>query len=881
MAAAWQGLSTRGLRAVMLTGIWACVCGPGSLRGDDPPPAGTERSATAAAHKHPANRLARESSPYLLLHAHNPVDWRPWGPEALEAARQANKPIFLSIGYSSCFWCHVMEREVFENAEIAAYMNANFINIKVDREERPDLDDIYMTALQVYLQAAGSNQGGGWPLSMFLTPEGHPIAGGTYFPPQDIPGRPGFPTVMRTIVQVWTEHEQDVRGTGRRFAAEVQRVMRPALSLTPAPVTRALVDSAVDACLAQYDPDYGGLDFSPDQPERPKFPVPSRLLLLQAQAGRPGAEPQAIAALDRTLDAMASGGIYDHLGGGFHRYSVDRQWRVPHFEKMLYDNAQLAVVYAHAYERTNRQTYRQTASETFDFVLRELTDPAGGFYSALDAQTDGVEGAYYVWSPEEVERVLGADAAETFRAAYGLDQPPFFEHGYVLQHFRPLGATADQLAVSEAELRSDLADMREKLLKVREMRPALLRDDKVLTSWNGLMILALAEGGRALNRPDYTAAAERAALFVAEKLRDDSGRLLRTWRGGEAKLDAYLEDYAYLIAGLLALHESTRQEKWLHAARRLMDDQLDRFWDPQDKGFYFTSHTHEALLARTKDAYDSVLPSGNSVSVRNLVRLSLATGDSRYRDYAADTLRLFAPALHRTPGNLPHMALAVQEYVDAFGEIPAPATAPPAAASPAATLGAPAAASAAPAGLQPWAVQPPDETGKHKAAARVYFAADKLTAGQPTPVAVVVTIADGWHLNANPPQPRFVIPTELSLESKSGTRLDGVRYPAGHEFRVAGINESLLVYEKQVTLLGQLLPPAGSAGTTDELTLVLRYQACNDQTCLQPLRVRLTGTIPIAAPGEAVQTLNESLFASEPRPSTPRPSAPKPSTPEL
>ncbi|MFV0445348.1 MAG: thioredoxin domain-containing protein [Planctomycetaceae bacterium] len=822
-------------------------------------------SRTAAA-KHPANRLARETSPYLLLHAHNPVDWYPWGPEALEAAKRDNKPIFLSIGYSSCFWCHVMEREVFENEEIAKYMNEHFICIKVDREERPDLDDIYMMALQVYFQAAGSNQGGGWPLSMFLTPEGLPIAGGTYFPPKDLPGRPGFLTVMNTIHKVWTTQEQDIRKAGAVLAAEVQRLMRPALALQPTPLSRELVDAAVQACLQQFDSEYGGLDFNPQSPGNPKFPVPSRLMLLQSQAGRKNTLPEAIAALDKTLQAMAAGGIYDHLGGGFHRYSTDRFWRVPHFEKMLYDNAQLVNVYAHAYLRTNRHSYRDTVDETIGFIEHELTDPVGGFFSALDAETDGVEGAHYVWSKDEVQKLLAPEDATLFQFTYGMEQPEFFEHGYVLHLPRTIEQTAEQRHLPLPQVRASLQAGRHKLLIARNTRPALLKDDKVLTGWNGLMITGLAESGRILQRPKYTAAAEKCAVFIASQLRNPNGRLLRSWRQGEAKIEAYLDDYAYLIEGLLSLHSATQDEKWLHAARRLMDDQVDLFWDQQDKGFYFTSRRHEQLLARTKDAYDSVLPSGNSVSVRNLVRLAVLTDDVRYKDYATDTLQLFAPVLARSPGSLPYMALALQDYLDAFGTPPASNTPAPANSTPAAMpnqslAGSPETVAPASAPqLQPFAVQAEDLTGKHKAHATLYLAADKLIPGGSTPMAVVITIDKGWHLNANPPRPDFVVPTELTLTSSLGTQLEKVHYPDGHDFAVEGIDEQLLVYEDRVVLIGQLAVPKQAAGKADELNFLLRYQACNNRTCSQPLKVTLTGKAQVTAEGEAPRAINGSIF---------------------
>ena len=491
---------------LLLAGVSLCCgCGPELLSADDIADPSSEQADGASANseqkpKHGPNRLAKESSPYLLLHQHNPVDWYPWGPEALQAAKDQNKPIFLSIGYSSCFWCHVMERKVFENEKIAEYMNEHFICVKVDREERPDLDDIYMTSLQIYFQAIGSPQGGGWPLSMFLTPEGEPFAGGTYFPPEDMPGRPGFPSVCQTVVELWGQREAEIRRTAKLISNEVRRVMVPSPVDPSVPLTKTLVDKTVSSILDSYDPDFGGLDFNPQRPDGPKFPVPSRLRLLQSQAGHPLSE-KSLAAVDDTLSRMAMGGIYDHLGGGFHRYSTDRKWLVPHFEKMLYDNAQLGEVYSEAYRRTNKQAYREVAEGIFDFVLREMTDLQGGFYSALDAETDGVEGAFYVWSPEEVQTLLPADDAQVFMKVYGLDQPEFFEHGYVLHLPKSLADTAVELQMPEAEVRAIVKLSRGKLLEARNKRPALLKDDKVLTSWNGLMIASFARGGQRLSRP--------------------------------------------------------------------------------------------------------------------------------------------------------------------------------------------------------------------------------------------------------------------------------------------------------------------------------------------------------------------------------------------
>jgi uncharacterized protein YyaL (SSP411 family) len=862
--------------AMFAAGMAGCSFDDNVAHADDVPTSGTAQAPPATASgdatepaAHKPNRLVRESSPYLLLHAHNPVDWYPWGPEALEAARTQKKPIFLSIGYSSCFWCHVMEREVFENAEIAAYMNEHFINVKVDREERPDLDDIYMTAVQVYFQAVGSPQGGGWPLSMFLTPEGKPIAGGTYFPPEDMPGRPGFPTVLNTVHELWTTKQPQILQSADLLAAEVQRVMRPTAAVAPIALAQPLADASVTAVLEQFDPDYGGLDFRAQQPDGPKFPVPSRLMLLQAQAGRENSAT-ALAALDTTLQAMAAGGIYDHLAGGFHRYSTDRLWRVPHFEKMLYDNSQLAEVYAEAHARTHRPAYRRTAEETFDFVLQEMTGTEGAFHSALDAETDGIEGAYYVWSVEEVRQALGPDEAKVFEAAYGLNLPEFFEHGYVLHLPRPLVETAEQLQMPVATLETRLAESRAELLAIRKTRPELLKDDKVLSGWNGQMIRALANGGRLLGRPDYIQAAERAAMFLFENLRDEEGRLQRTWRGGTAKLDAYLEDYAFLIEGLLALHAATNDDKWLNAARRLMDDQITLFWDDEGQGFFFTSHDHEALLARTKDGYDSVVPSGNSVSVRNLVRLAKLTGDETYRDRARETLRLFAPALQRTPSNLPYMALALEDYLKAFGP-EEPATIVPedlfTGPTPGGTVPMP--AEGTPAGeetvasdepLVALAEQPADPTGKHKAQVKVYLAQTAPAAGTATPVAFHFQIEEGWHLNANPPRPDYVIPTEISLAPAPGVKLDAVAYPAGIDFQVEGFDEPLSVYEHELLVRGALTVAPDLAGREVDLRFVVTYQSCNDMTCTRPMTVELPVKLRIAAAAEVTRPINTRLF---------------------
>jgi uncharacterized protein len=841
-----------------------------------------------------ANHLTGETSPYLLLHVHNPVDWHPWGPEAFAKAKAEGKPVFLSIGYSSCHWCHVMERESFSDEEIAAYLNEHFVAIKVDREERPDIDDIYMTALQVYYQAVGSPQGGGWPMSMFLTPEGKPMLGGTYFPPRDRQGRPGFLNVLKQVHSIWTDHHDEIVGHADIIAGEVRRIMQPAPGESIVPLDRSLVTAAVEALKNEYDPEYGGVDFDPQQPVGPKFPVPSRLMLLQSQIASAATQTKSISdatdppltvtsnkaaeddaaesvttlqMLDHTLEQMARGGIFDHLGGGFHRYSTDRRWLVPHFEKMLYDNAQLAEVYAQAYRRTNRKLYRDIAERTFEFVLRDLTDSEGGFYSALDAQTDGIEGKFYVWSPEQVVETLGEQDAELFKQVYGLTQPEFFEHGYVLHLSQPLETTAGQLDLPAEELRQRLAAAREKLLKVRNQRPALLKDDKILTSWNGLMIRALAVGGDALGREDLIAAARKGALFVLASLRDEEGRLLRTHREGESKLNAYLDDYAFLVDGLLALHKVTGETEWLNAARRLTDDQIAMFWDDEGHGFFFTPDHHEELLARTRNAYDSVIPSGNAVAVRNLVRLAQLTGEVSYRDRATQTLQVFAANLQERPTGLTFMALALDEYLTAFGDAP-----------PAETVasrsdeGTPQVAQAGRPGPatrgneEPLIVagrtNPRDKEAK--VAAKIYLSVDRLPPGGEAEVAILLEIQDGWHINTNPASDDFLIPTEITAKSEGKLELKDIRYPKGHPFRMAGFDDPITVYEGEVLFKGKIVAPRSAAGRTEKLDVEIGYQSCNDKTCLRPTQASVTLQIPVAPAGQAGKPINQRLFRKQP-----------------
>lgn len=613
--------------------------------------------------KRPANRLAKETSPYLLLHAHNPVEWFPWGEEALAKAKAEKKLIFLSIGYSSCYWCHVMERESFMDQEIADYLNKHYVCIKVDREERPDIDEIFMAALQLL------GRRGGWPLSMFLTPEGKPFFGGTYFPPRDKELPPaegeedtgakrmvtGFLTLVKLVESRWEEAPEELTRVGGEVAAAVKRTLARRSLAGAEPPDKKLGDVVLAELAAQYDKQYGGFSFSEAEPQRPKFPEPPNLQFLIDRVERSDDE-KARTMLVGTLEHMAAGGIRDHVGGGFHRYSTDRYWRIPHFEKMLYDNAQLTSVYAEAYRITGRDDFKQVVEEILAFVDREMSDPAGGFYAALDAETDAREGAFYVWTKEELEDSLDADAFDLLADAYGVSAGPNFEEHSVLLLPRPLADAAKKHKLTPAELSQRLAPIREKLLAVREKRKRPLTDTKVLAGWNGLMIRGLADAGRLLKKQEYVDRAARAAEFVLKRMRTSDGRLLHTYGAGQAKLNAYLDDYAFFVDGLIALHQATNDVRWLQAAEELTEKEIELFWDETEGGFYFTSSDHEELLARSKDPVDSVTPSGNAVSASNLVYLAQALSKSDYLDRARRTVEAFAGFIAQNPGAMPRMA---------------------------------------------------------------------------------------------------------------------------------------------------------------------------------------------------------------------------------
>ena len=601
------------------------------------------------------NRLIHETSPYLLQHAHNPVDWFAWGEEALAKARAEDKPIFLSIGYSACHWCHVMEHESFEDPETAALMNELFVNIKVDREERPDLDAIYMDAVQ-----AMTGQGG-WPMSVWLTPEGEPFHGGTYYPKEPRYGMPGFQQVLRAVDDAYRTQRERVAGQAQRLTAMLNRTA----SLTAADGGEIGSDTLLEAIqqMRQYfDDDEGGFG------TQPKFPQPMTLDFALSQYKRTG-DLDALYMVELTLEKMAKGGIYDQLGGGFHRYSVDGYWLVPHFEKMLYDNAQLLRTYLHAWQVTQRPLYRRVLDETIDYVLREMTSPEGGFYSTQDADSEGHEGKFFVWTPAEIEALLEPHTAAIFESYYGVSERGNFEGKNILSVVRTPENIAERFRISVAEVEQALASARFKLFQARELRVKPGRDEKVLTEWNGLMIHALAECGVVLGRSDALQAAAKAADFILQQMSQADGRLLRSYKDGRARLNAYLEDYAALIRGLLALYEATFDLRWLGEATRLAQIMFAQFHDAENGGFFQTGVDHEALVARRKDVVDNAIPSGNSLAAEVLLRLAVFLDKDDYRREAGRIVLMLKESMASQPTGFGRMLGVLDAYLAPSQEV--------------------------------------------------------------------------------------------------------------------------------------------------------------------------------------------------------------------
>ena len=763
----------------------------------------------------PANRLAKESSPYLLQHAHNPVDWYPWGSEAFEKARKEKKLVFLSIGYSSCHWCHVMERESFQDKDVAEILNKHFVCIKVDREERPDIDDIYMTALQTI----GGR--GGWPLSMFLTDDGKPIVGGTYWPKEDreFNGKEarGFKSILNYMVELNRDKEKELRKQADAIAeGTAEEMTRAARVNALVELNRALAMGPAEGLRERLDPKYGGLG-APPRFQGTKFPSPPSLICLLRAAQR-DKDKELADIVTLTLTKMAEGGIYDQIGGGFHRYSTERTWTVPHFEKMLYDNAQLVELYAEAYLNDPNPLYKSVIDEAIRFVRREMTSPEGAFYSALDADSDGKEGEFYVWTGEEIEKALGDKAdVMTFRAAYGVSGAPTFEDkAYVLKIGRPLADVAKDQKMTEEQLREKLETLKPKLLQARDKRTRPFLDTKVLTAWNGQMIAGLAVASRVLKEPEYTKSAARAADFVLAKLRTKEGRLLRTFSlkadgKPEAKLNAYLDDYAFLVHGLLCLHNTTGEARWFNEAKALTDAMVKWHGEPDRGGFFYTSSDHEKLFARPKDYHDGVQPSGNSMAAQNLVRLWQKTGDESYRKLAEKTLKQFAGALKGMPQSVPAMGEALHLFLDLSGKKPEPKAN--------STKGEDKLRNSNDVVEATATIAAPDKDGKRMAT-------------------VTLKIVKPWHIYANPVENDDLEPARTTVDVFSqGKKLAlTVDYPKGAAEKDPKGAE-YRVYEGEVTIHGVL-----TTKDATDLEVRIKVQACTsgeNGRCLLPATIKI------------------------------------------
>lgn len=745
------------------------------------------------------NRLAKESSPYLLQHAHNPVDWYAWGSEAFERAKKENKLIFLSIGYSSCHWCHVMERESFSNAEIAKIMNENFVCIKVDREERPDVDDIFMTALNV------TGVQGGWPLTMILTPTGKPIFGGTYFPPEDKKvgedTMPGMKQILTTVIDLDKKERAELVKQADTIAERtVEALNRNARLISLIKLERDLVNDAAEAF--DIDPEYGGTGNKSSKFKGTKFPRPPVWGFLLSQSKKPGKE-QLAKQVRLTLRNIAEGGIYDHLGGGFHRYSTERTWTVPHFEKMLYDNAQLVELFSQAYKLNPDPLYKRVVGETLGFIKRDMVNPEGGFYSAFDADSNHKEGEFYVWTVDDIKAVLGnnEDAALLMRV-YSVTTPNFEGKFHILRLPKPMSDIAKDQMLTEEQLLAKLEPLKKKLFAARAKREKPFLDTKVICAWNGQMIAGCARAGEVFQDKEYLQMAITAADFLLSKMRGSDGRLFRLWATvpGEkpaARGAAFLDDYAYLIHGLLNLHDATGDKKWLDAARSMTDLAIAWYGDGTRGGFFFTPNDGEKLFARSKDNYDGVQPSGNSQMARNLLRIWQKTKDDKYRDQCVKTIKAFALALRTSAGSVPTLALCLDELLDATGgNIPAPNASPEAPKAP-------------------------------KESADVVKAELKLgdkTAKDEQTFTLTLTVAPGWHIYANP------IGDDSLLESQTeialGNRTLKVTYPKGKEV-TDSTGAKYGIYEGTITIKG-----TSPATKVEEIELRVKIIACQEGKCL-------------------------------------------------
>jgi len=763
------------------------------------------------------NELAKETSPYLLQHAHNPVDWYPWGEKAFELARTLNKPIFLSVGYSTCYWCHVMERQSFESPEIAAVMNEHFVCVKVDREERPDVDDIYMSAVQQMTRS------GGWPMSVWLTPPGangeddpglKPFYAGTYFPPTDAYGRPGFPTVLKALSDAWKDKRKDVLEQADQIADAVQASL--SASNPPGDLKLESVSLATHQLLRMYDKEDAGFGSAP------KFPQPANLdFLMRVYQNNPNEDLWN--AIAHTLDRMARGGMYDQIGGGFHRYSTDGEWLVPHFEKMLYDNGQLAEVYIRAHQikppKDDPDYYARIAREICDYALREMTDKTGTFWSAQDAEVNAREGGNYLWLPDQLKEAIADKVlAEKAIQMYGLDKGTNFQDPHhpdeprqnVLYLPVPLHELAQQWDMTLEQVIELKRKIDVKMLVVRDKRDQPGTDDKVLVSWNGIMIAGMASVGAALDEPKYVEAAAKAADYILNNMRDEQGGLMRTMREGTVKIPAFLEDYAFFAHSLIELYRADNQYRWLEAAAAIVDAALARFASPERGGYYDTLKDQADLFVRTRTIYDGAVPSGNSRMVNNLVDLYELTNNAAYLERAAYDLQAFAADYRRYGAGmvLMHQALLrVLETDQSLANVPE----------------------------------------EHKPA-KTQLAAPKLPvsivvepnvvalAGKPVDLNIKLRIGEEYHINSDKPGSDWLIPTKLTLIGSDDWSLK-TKYPEGVDRKFEFGDKPISIYEGEVVVAATLEPKKDNPAGTP--MLILQYQACTDEICLEPQEVEV------------------------------------------
>ena len=720
------------------------------------------------------NRLIREDSPYLIQHAHNPVDWHPWGTEAFETAKRENKPIFLSIGYSTCHWCHVMERESFENPAIASLLNQHFIAIKVDRERRPDVDKTYMQAVTMF---TGS---GGWPMSSFLTPDGSPFYGGTYFPPQ------AFGELLQKVNQVWLNQQTQVVEKGRQVAAAL--ASQSSRRATAEKLSKSAVSNAVNQALFRFDELQGGFG------QAPKFPQEPLLFLLLSESERRG-DKDALTALETTLDAMGNGGIYDQIGGGFHRYATDNAWLVPHFEKMLYNQAHLSRVYLRAWRLTGNPSYQRIARQTLDYVLRDMTSPDGAFYSATDADSEGEEAVFFLWTPEQVRQSLSPQDAMLAIDIFGMTEGGNFEGSNILHLPATLEDFAQQNNTSLEKLTANIDRIRNQLYQAREKREHPLRDDKILTAWNGMMISTLAQAGTILGEPIYLEAAERAARFLWEHNRQKSGDLYRVHLSGSSSITAQQQDYAYFAEGLLHLYDASGEAIWLTRAQQITETMLVHFWDDRSGGFYM-SRKEDLLtnLGRPVDnGMDSAKPSGSSVALRVLQMLNVRVASFEYAEYVNALLSSLASHINQSPTSFAYMLTGARDFE--MGELSA--------------------------------------TG-YAARGGIRATLRQLDKNR---LAIELIIPDGWHINSNKPLQEGLIPTTVSTDAdNTGWKLDKVSYPQAKVASLGFQKEPLSLYQGNAQIR---LRVEGNAKSSRILPIELGIQACNDKICLPPEKLTL------------------------------------------